>query len=77
MAAEFLQQLLARFQSLLFSEALLCALGDALALEDAEGVTQEYASQLPKQSGTLIILEKVGLKPHNHIYPSSAAPTNV
>lgn len=59
LAAELLRQLLSRFQRLLFSEALLCALGDALALEDEQGAAPEHAWQTRKRSCIIDILAKV------------------
>lgn len=59
LAAEFLQQLLGRFQRLLFSETLLSALGDALALEDARAAAREYAWQPAKRSCVIDMLAKV------------------
>ena len=59
LAAEFLQQLLGRFQRLLFSEALLSVLGDALALQDAQAAAPEHTWQPPKRSCVIDTLAKV------------------
>lgn len=65
LAAGFLQQLLGKFQRLLFSSALLAALGEQLAAEDRHFPLTAHLSKAGKLSDIAAMLVKVSQLPHS------------
>lgn len=59
LAANFLLELLGRFQRLLFSEALLAALGAELSKEDRRAISLSHLGKQEKRSDIAAMLMKV------------------
>ena len=59
LAASFVLELLGRFQRLLFSKALLAALGDELSKEDGRDASTAHLGKQEKRSDIAAMLMKV------------------